>query len=46
MVFVVEPNMPTFPAANFRRKFYGETKEDEICLLMQKIQLQEMECAP
>ena len=30
MLYGVEPNMPSLPAANVRRKFYGEAKEDEI----------------
>jgi hypothetical protein len=30
MTIRVKPNMPSFPAANVRRKFYSEAKEDEI----------------
>ena len=30
MLYGVEPNMPSLPTADVRRKFYGEAKEDEI----------------
>jgi hypothetical protein len=30
MTIGVEPIMPSFLAANIRRKFYGEAKEDKI----------------
>ena len=30
MLYGVEPNMPSLPANDVRRKFYVETKEDEI----------------
>ena len=30
MLYGVEPNMPSLPTANVKRKLYGEAKEDEI----------------